>query len=446
MSINFKTKRVNLASVAAQKLAKVHKLIVNGYLLVGTMEHQNRERTGKFWGEVGKDEIHWWIFKKEMNVKQLKERTENTLSCAKILKDDSKRLNLTFAPKSYRNLIEVLDKFVDDHEEEITQLCDYVEKLYEENVLAPSILFTYRVWGTTRQLERTSISKSGDPVLCEDLKECLETALGTVIRSKPTAYRVLQDLKNELNLDDFEFKEFIQCSEGVDRWLQIATRKVFEEFTDYFDNIHQSLRNILLEIEMSESIETLINDLGFWSEVILSTLKNPIETQLWDFKQTLEMWHCRGEEKMKSIVHICEEVASFANAKGGVILIGVTDEPPRRVIGVTDVEDKIKYLSDAIRKYCVYPKSFTIIQQVPFRGQNGIIICIVIAIAQTKGVVSVTDNNGMFTFPIRSQTGIARLDQRSIELSKEDVLKDNYNFISELYKITFHGFISFSYE
>jgi hypothetical protein len=438
--------RANLASVASRKLAEVHRLIVNGYLLVGTKRNQTREKDRGFWGEIGKDEIHWWVSKKEMDVQELKESTEKTYWSAKVLKDDSRKLKSVFVVSSYSELIDILNRFVADHEEGITALYDYVEKLRRKDVLAPSILFTYRVWGTTRQLERTVLDKSGHTAFCEDLQECLETALGTIILSKPTADWVWGDLKNQLGLDDSEFEKFIRSSKGAHRWLLLTSQRVLDQLADYLDNILQSLRNILIEIELYENVENLLNDTSFWSKVILSTLNHTIEAQLWDFKETLAMWHCHREEKPKQVTDFCENVAMFANSKGGAIVIGITDKQPRRIIGVKNPEERIKDLSDTIRKYCSYPKQFTTIQQVPMQGQNGTALCIVVAIAQTKGVVKVVDDQGRYTYPLRSQTGISRVDDKSIELSKTEVLKDNYNFISELYKISNRGFISYSYE
>lgn len=445
-STDFRKNRVSLASVSAQKLAETHKLIVNGHLLVGTKKHQIRERQNGFWGEIGKDEIHWWVAKKEIDIQELKEDTEKTHKAAKVLKDDSAKLKSIYEASSYSELIDALDKFVVDHEEGITVLYDYVKKLHRKDALAPSILFTYRVWGTTRQLERVSIDERGHTISCEDPQECLETASGTVIHSRPSAERVEEELKNQLDLGTSEFKEFIESYKGAHRWLVLTSQKILDQLADYFDNIQQSLRNILIEIGLYEDVENLLNDVDFWSEVILSTLKHPIETQLWDFKETLEMWHCPKENKTREVTDFCENVAMFANSKGGVILIGITNEQPRRVIDVKKPEDKIKELSEVIGKYCKYPRQFTTILPVPMSGQNGTDLCIVVAVAQTKDVVSVVDSQGKYSYPLRNQTGISRVSQKSIELSKTEVLKDNYNFISELYKIAYHGFISFSYE
>jgi len=66
--------------------------------------------------------------------------------------------------------------------------------------------------------------------------------------------------------------------------------------------------------------------------------QNRIETQLWDFKETLEMWHAKHKEKEEAEVKFGEQIAAFANTNGGVLIIGITDKPPRKVIGVQDLE------------------------------------------------------------------------------------------------------------
>jgi hypothetical protein len=135
-------------------------------------QDQRRKDTGEFWGDIGKDEIHWWIFKNELCIPRLKQKTEAALLSAKTLKDDSKKLCMTFDGK-YGELIDSLDEFVNNHEEEITRLLNYVEELNRENEMAPSILFTYRVWGSTNQYERTSVNKLGHVVIAMIFKSAL---------------------------------------------------------------------------------------------------------------------------------------------------------------------------------------------------------------------------------------------------------------------------------
>ena len=67
-----------------------------------------------------------------------------------------------------------------------------------------------------------------------------------------------------------------------------------------------------------------------------------IENQLWDFKETFEMWHIKNKEKEESKIKFCEQIAAFANVNGGVLIVGITNKPPRRVIGIQDLENKLK--------------------------------------------------------------------------------------------------------
>ena len=62
--------------------------------------------------------------------------------------------------------------------------------------------------------------------------------------------------------------------------------------------------------------------IAFWREFIPKAAKAKIaEPQLWDFKETLAIWHVKGsEERQKAKVTFAgEDVASFANASGGVL-------------------------------------------------------------------------------------------------------------------------------
>ena len=58
--------------------------------------------------------------------------------------------------------------------------------------------------------------------------------------------------------------------------------------------------------------------------------------------------------------------------------------------------------------------------------------CLVIVIAQTKGVISVKDNIGKFSCPIRLETGLSRRDYDELAKSKTHVLHDNYDFMLNL--------------
>ncbi len=114
-------------------------------------KEKNQTDLGK---EVGSDEIHWWVFKKEDQIDELQRRTEQVLESAQRLKDDSERLSTKNPPNKYEKLICALKEFCESHSNDINDLYNYVTWLNDRNVLAPSILFTYRVWGTTRRSDR----------------------------------------------------------------------------------------------------------------------------------------------------------------------------------------------------------------------------------------------------------------------------------------------------
>jgi hypothetical protein len=107
----------------------------------------------KFGKEVGADEIHWWIFQKETDVDQLAARSRTALDAVQVLKEATSKLK-EHEPDSYKNLLMTLKEFADLHRERINVLHDYVHWLSQQDALAPNILFTYRVWGSTRRSDR----------------------------------------------------------------------------------------------------------------------------------------------------------------------------------------------------------------------------------------------------------------------------------------------------
>jgi hypothetical protein len=63
-----KAVHANLENTAARQLALIHKTIVNAYISTGDEDNERRSKGGSFWRQIGKDEIHWWVFKKERDL------------------------------------------------------------------------------------------------------------------------------------------------------------------------------------------------------------------------------------------------------------------------------------------------------------------------------------------------------------------------------------------
>lgn len=390
----------------------------------------NKEDFGK---DVGFDNIHWWIFKKETEIEELYNKTENTLSSAQKLKEDAFLLKEKYYSESYPDLVKRIKEFTELHKEEIHTLYDYVVWLNKKDVLAPSMLFTYRVWGSTRLSDRTVRIPTND--IDEDLegvKRCTEVALGFWFRGEYTLEDVYSDICSDIaDSIDPEFLDSISVS---DKDVLVRTSyKIRDELAEYFEFIRQSLRNILIDIDKYNAKTNLLYHEPFWQSFVKKADDIIIENQLWDFKETFEMWHMKNRAKEDAKIKFCEQIAAFANEKGGVLIVGITDGIPRRIKGIEDLENKLKFTKSTITRYINYANDFVHFQHIALKDDAGIDRnCLIIAIAQTKGVISVKDNSGRFSCPIRSETGLDRVDYEMIKKSKIFVQYDNYDFILNL--------------
>lgn len=198
---------------------------------------------------------------------------------------------------------------------------------------------------------------------------------------------------------------------------------------DRFEEIYNELD---IDIEKYKSQKAIIHNESFWNRFIQKVI-NRTEDQLWDCKETLGMWF--GEPKNKEIkqVEFCEKVASFANTDGGVILLGLTDQIPRKVKGVEDLENKIKSIKVTLQKYINTSNSFTVPKEVLVKDSEGIDQhCLILAIAQTKNPIEVRGLDRKYSYPIRLGTGLEKVDKTKIQLAKTEIIHDNFDFLLSL--------------
>ena len=432
-------KHDKLFSGSSLKIGKIH-----WYILKADSEIEKKRLVKGKAGEIkltdfGKeviDEIYWWVFKKETQIEELLNRTSNTLSSVQKLKKDSFSLKRSCYPESYEELISKIKEFTEYHSNEVDALYDYVVWLNKKNILAPSILFTYRVWGSTRLGDRTIkiTATTIDDENPEIINITTEIALGLRKGSKYTSDSVYTDISEEI-YGSFEPEE---CPISVPKKELIfqTSREALDELATYFECLRDSLRNILLDIEKYKIQTELLTKESFWRSFITKAMDDiRIEAQLWDFKETFEMWHLRHKDKEKAEIKFCEQVAAFTNARGGVIIVGITDSPPRTIVGIDDLENKSKSAKSVLNRYIKYDGEYIHFQQVMIHNsENKEKNCLVIVVAQTKGVVSVKDQSGKFSYPLRLETGQKRVDRERIGNSKWEwgVLNDNYDFLSTL--------------
>lgn len=393
------------------------------------------EKLTTFGEEVGYDEIHWWVFRKETQIEELAKRTKLALNAAQKLKEDSFSMKEKYVHESYLDLMRKLEEFTEQHTKEIDELYDYVVWLHKRDILAPSILFTYRVWGSTRLSERTikitSSTLDQDP---EMVKLSTEIALG-IKMWKLGYFYILEKAHSEILMDIAEGmdpEDNRPISVPKQKVLSRASYEVLEGFAEYYEFLRQSLRNILLDIEKYLSQGQLLYSESFWKSFILKAKDaDRSENQLWDFKKSLEMWHITGKkDKEKAEVEFSELVAGFANAKGGAIIVGITDEHPRHIVGVPNLENRLHSTKDALAKYIQHPLDFVHFQQIPLETASGRKEnCLVIAMAETKDVISAKDELGKFSFPVRSESGLTRSTYERIAEAKRNLSHSNINFL-----------------
>lgn len=388
----------------------------------------------EFGKEVGKDEIYWWIYKKEANVEELQIKVKQTLISLQKLKESANELDPS-GIQTYSDLVTMLMKFTEAHKEQIDDLHEFAVWLNRKDSLSPAILFTYRVWGSTRLADRwvklNAKNISDEPI--EVIMRLTEIAYGLFKRYSYTRFSVEMDIGAEIYDRD---PENYQSQEIPEDWVVSRTSdKVLKEFSIFFEELRDSLRNIELDIEKYLAEKNLLKSESFWRNFIIKS-KTPGRTEsiLWDFKESIEMWHAPGSQRSKFQIDFCKLVAAFANNEGGAIIIGVTNDT-RDIVGIQDLENKMKSILEVIHRWIDYPRKDAVIhlQPVPFDQNGKLPICLVVAIAQTAEVVRVKGESGEYYYPDRVQTGVAYPEPRELETRKMHLKAgDNFGFMKEL--------------
>jgi hypothetical protein len=405
----------------------------------GFVSHEGFTDFGR---EVGRDEIDWWVTRKERNVEELRHETSLALEAAQKLKKLSELLKAK-NPETHADLLKILRQFAEDCAAEIDTIYQFILWLAARDLLAPTILYTYRVWGSTRRGDRDfQLDLNETKPKPETVRSLTEIALGLTAGRLPVMIRAEMEIGEEMyERMNWDEESSSQISVPLSRVVRRGAAMAFEECAEYFEFIRDSLRNILFDIEKLVEQRDFVNDEAFWRAFIEKAIRTPkAESQLWDFKETLTMWHVdKNHERDQAKVTFAEDVASFANARGGVLVIGVTDK--REIVGIgtgRKLEDKLKFAADVLSKHLDYPREIARLRQVVLAGKDGTgKICLVVVIAQACEPVGVHDGEGHYTYPIRRETGLTRVPRDEILTPKIHMKSDNYDFLRELYQFIY---------
>lgn len=212
--------------------------------------------------------------------------------------------------------------------------------------------------------------------------------------------------------------------------LMIRTSaEVAKRFIEYLKYIRDSLRNIKLEIEKQKAVTDIIYSETFWRNFIQKIVKEDrTEDSVWDVKSDLEIWNLKHKKREEAEVEFCEQVASYANANGGVMIVGVTDKSPRTVVGVGKMEERRQATRRVLDKRLQRTEFIKLREIVMADGKK----CMAIIIAQTRSPISVKYDDGKISYPMRSESGLVWKDHDHISGLKSSINEDNYLFVKTL--------------
>ena len=402
---------------------------------------QRNEGT-EFAQEVGRDEIDWWINRKEIDIPEFAKQVAATLRSAQALKEAALRLK-KLDVETYDEVIAAFQRFAAQHLEQVGVLYEFARWLYERDALAPSILFTYKVWGSTRRGDRmsplTEIANSPDDETLEVMQKLTESAWGFTSAGLSRYVRAELEIGYEMyeaSLGDGQ-KPSDDMYVPEARVVRRAAREITDECSVFFEFLRNSLRDIERELKFRHSREARLTSDRFWKNVITKARKSPkAESMLWDFKETLSFWHITDPNaKRRAKQELAKDVASFANSEGGCLIVGVTDD--RRVVGVAndprDIENRLNDTYKALDEHFSYPRSICRVQQVAVADNDGNErLCFVITVARACEPAAAQDGSGAWIYPVRQGSGTVRADRLKLHNARIHDKNDRFTFLDEL--------------
>ena len=208
----------------------------------------------------------------------------------------------------------------------------------------------------------------------------------------------------------------------------------------FFPIISLILFYIIIYLSFQKLIEKFVFILKkevFFKDFYEKVIKKYTENEHWDIKKTLEWWNKKIPplvQRQKQI-EFCEIVSSFANLQGGIIIIGITNSFPREVIGVPDIENRIKDLEQKLVRWMRFENKFYRIKEILLPNEtNQMSRCIVLLIFQTKKPVSVEQDNGTISYKKRVGPGMISTDYTKLNKEKREISKLNIDFLEEMIK------------
>ncbi len=193
-----------------------------------------------------------------------------------------------------------------------------------------------------------------------------------------------------------------------------------------FPEIIKDMCSILDEYENQQLI--IYND-KLWNKFVQKSLKGE-EDNLWDFKEILDWWNPHCGKKDKKQVQFAEKVAGFANANGGVIIIGIKNDKPREIVGVDKIEARGININKIIEQRTNIKATSYILRAILIQTQkNEEKYCLFLFIPQIKKTIEVRTIDSTISYPLRVGFEVIKKERTEIENIKQTVFLNNFNFV-----------------
>ena len=135
----------------------------------------------------------------------------------------------------------------------------------------------------------------------------------------------------------------------------------------------------------------------------------------------------------KNKIKFCNQVTSFANLSGGILIVGITDKDPKRIVGIDNLEEKVKQIKKVIRTFTELKKDFIKSKEILMKDESGIQKGIlIIAIKQTKQPIMVEQMDGNYLCKKRNNTEAETVKYEEILKLKKNISKDNFDYFLDL--------------
>jgi hypothetical protein len=393
----------------------------------GLGEFKRLELTS-FGRAVGGDVPRWWVFDRELDVRKLQSETTLTFYSAQTLVRSAEKICRELAP-TYNHIIRQLGVFLQRHNREIEALLSYADKLSAKHELAPAILFSYAVWGSTRRADR-SLAEYPEQTETDRFRHAGELALGIQMRTGPTLRMECLDLLYDAFTAGSDEEP---ASISATSLLQVVQWRIRESLVTYFTGLRDSFRHIDTLCQEFAQREHIYADDRFVKRLLkkISRHTSAIETDLWDITETLQMWAAPSGQRITSEIQFGESVAAFANKRGGIMIIGVTNDT-HAIVGVRDPENRIKQIETVLRKHTDADVDFVRVREVSVDDAGEMKTCVIIVIGQTAVPVGVRQRNNYYSYPLRVGPGFERVSREQIWARKAHMKGTTFSFAAEL--------------